>query len=260
MNKLDSRSKRKKNIRPVSFGSWLQIGHPAAAALMASLGFDWLTVDLEHGAIDISQCLALVQAIKGQGVTPMARLPYNDKIWIRRALDTGFMGLIIPMVNSGAEAAAAVKVAKYPPAGERGIGYAPANMYGTRLDEYISKANDDINVIAQIETSSGVEHVAEILAVEGINGVFMGPYDLSGSYGILGQFDHPTMRAAYQKVLKACKQANKLAGIHVVKPSTEEVQCRLKQGFNFIALSLDVTFLAEGCKRMLQAARESASK
>jgi len=257
---MKPRNENHKKIPKVSFGSWIQIGHPVVAELMAATGFDWLAVDLEHGAIDISQCLSLIQAIKGQRCIPMARLPYNDKIWIRRALDTGFMGLIIPMVNSGAEAADAVKAAKYPPQGERGIGYAAANMYGTHLEGCISKANADISVIAQIETSMAVKRVEEILAVDGINGVFMGPYDLSGSYGLLGQFDHPTMRAAYDKVLSACKRQNKLAGIHVVKPSVEEVRCRLEQGFNFIALSLDVAFLADGGERMLKKARECASK
>jgi 2-keto-3-deoxy-L-rhamnonate aldolase RhmA len=247
---------RRKLQRRISFGSWLQIGHPAAAELMASLGFDWLVVDLEHAPIDIPQCLPLVQAIKGQAVVPMARLPYNDRIWIRRALDTGFMGLIIPMINSAAEIQAAVQVAKYPPQGERGIGFAPANLYGTRLAQYMRRANRDIPIIAQIETAAGVEHIDSILAVKGVDGVFMGPYDLSGSYGILGQFEHPTMRAAYRRVLAACRRTGKLAGIHVVQPSPEEVRQRLAQGFNLIALSLDVTLLAAGGTRLLQAARK----
>jgi 2-dehydro-3-deoxyglucarate aldolase len=165
----------------VTYGSWVQIGHPAMAELMASLGFDWIAVDFEHGPVDLGQSLSLIQAIKGQGVVPYARLPYNDLFWIRRALDTGFMGLIIPMVNTAREAASAVNIAKYPPVGQRGIGFCPANMYGTRIDDMIANANRDIKIIAQIETAASVENVQAILEVEGIDGVFMGPYDLSGS-------------------------------------------------------------------------------
>ncbi|MHB9124584.1 MAG: HpcH/HpaI aldolase family protein [Armatimonadota bacterium] len=244
----------------ISFGSWINIGHPAVAELMASAGFDWLAVDLEHGAVDISQCLGMIQAIKGQGVIPMARLPYNEKIWIRRALDAGFMGLIVPLVNSKEEAEFAVKIAKYPPQGERGIGYAAANMYGTRLNEYISSANREIAIIPQIETASGVENIEEILSVEGVDGIFMGPYDLSGSYGILGEFDHPTMTSAYEKVLTACMRKNKLAGIHVVQPSLEEVERRIAQGFNLIALSLDITLIACGSKTLLDGSRKISAE
>jgi 2-dehydro-3-deoxyglucarate aldolase len=240
----------------ISYGSWVHIGHPAMAELMASLGFDWLAVDLEHGAVDISQSLSLIQAIKGQGVVPYARLPYNDLIWIRRALDTGYMGLVIPMVNTAEEAARAVNVAKYPPIGQRGIGFCPANMYGTRVDDMIAKSNRDIKIIAQVETAASVENVQAILEVEGIDGVFMGPYDLSGSYGVLGQFDHPLMKSAYEKVLSACERTGKLAGIHVVAPDLDQVRQRAAQGFRFIALSLDITLIATYGRALIDGARE----
>ncbi len=240
----------------ITYGSWVQIGHPAMAELMASLGFDWVAIDFEHGPVDLGQSLSLIQAIKGQGATPFARLPYNDLIWIRRALDTGFMGLIIPMVNTAEEAASAVSIAKYPPVGQRGIGFCPANMYGTRVNDMIANANRDIKIIAQIETAASVENVQAILEVEGVDGVFMGPYDLSGSYGVLGQFDHPLMKSAYQKVLAACDKTSKLAGIHVVAPDLGQVQERVSQGFNFVALSLDVTILTTYGKALLDGARD----
>ena len=240
----------------VTYGSWISIGHPAMAELMASLGFDWLAVDFEHAGVDIGQSLSLVQAIKGQGVVPYARLPYNDLIWIRRALDTGFMGLVIPMVNTAGEAAQAVNIAKYPPVGQRGIGFCAANMYGTRVNDMIATANRDIKIIAQIETAASVENVQAILEVEGVDGVFMGPYDLSGYYGVLGQFDHPKMKSANEKVLAACKKTGKLEGIHVVAPDLGQVQERVSQGFTFVALSLDITLIATYGKALIDGARK----
>jgi len=242
--------------KQITYGSWVHIGHPAMAELMASLGFDWLAVDFEHGAVDLGQSLSLVQAIKGQGVVPYARIPYNDLIWIRRALDTGFMGLIIPMVNTAEEATRAVNIAKYPPVGQRGIGFCPANMYGTRVNDLIATANRDVKIIAQVETAASVENVQAILEVDGIDGVFMGPYDLSGSYGALGQFDHPLMKSAYEKVLTACGKTGKLAGIHVVAPDLDQVRERVAQGFRFVALSLDITLIATYGKILIDGARE----
>ncbi len=244
----------------VTLGSWISIGHPAVAELMASIGFDWLAIDLEHGAVDMSQCLSMVQAIKGQGVVPMARLPYKEPVWVRRALDTGFKGVIVPMVNNAQEATNVVRVAKYPPQGERGIGYAPANMYGTEFYESVASGNEETTVICQIESKDAVDNVESILDVEGVDGVFMGPYDLSGSYGILGELDHPLMNSARGRVLAACRERNKLAGMHQVPLDPEAVAVLLKEGFNFIALSLDITFISTGAKAMLEKSREAAGQ
>lgn len=245
--------------RKPRFGSWITIGHPALVEIMAACGFEWLAVDLEHGTADMSHCLSLIQAIKGQGVVPMARLPYNDTIWIRRSLDMGFMGLIIPLVNSGKEAANAVKVAKYPPLGERGLGYAPANMYGLNYDEYVSQANRDIEIICQVETAASVENIEDILSVEGVDGILLGWNDLSGSLGVLGEFDHPLMIRACKNVLTACKENNKIAGILVIQPNVEEIECKLKQGFNFISLGMDITMLSKSCKAFLSDARDAVA-
>lgn len=244
----------------VTLGSWISIGHPACAELMASIGFDWLAIDLEHGAVEMSQCLSMVQAIKSQGAIPMVRLPYKEPVWVRRALDTGFMGVIVPMVNNAREAANVARVAKYPPQGERGIGYAPSNMYGTLFYESVASANQETILICQIESKDGVDNVESILSVEGVDGVFMGPYDLSGSYGVLGEMDHPLMNSAYDKLLAACQKTKKVAGIHVVPPDPGAVAVRLKQGFNFIALSLDITFISTGAKSMLEKSREAAKQ
>ncbi len=246
--------------RGVSFGGWLQIGHTAPARILAASGLEWVAVDLEHGAIDISQCPDLIQAIRGEGAVPLARIPYNDIIWIRRCLDAGFRGIIVPLVSSAEEARRAVRVAKYPPDGERGIGFAAANRFGARLsNESLQQENSEIAVIVQIETAAGVENLEEILAVDGVDGMFIGPYDLSGSYGVLGQFDHPVMLEAYRKCLDCCSRTGMMAGVHVVAPDAAEVRRRLEQGFDLIALSLDVTLLMASTAELVRGALAAAS-
>ncbi len=242
-----------------SFGGWMQIGHPVVAQILAGTGLDWVAVDLEHGAVDISQCLALARILEGGGCVPLARIPHNDRIWIRRALDVGFRGLIVPLVNDASEAAFAARIAKYPPEGERGIGFAPANDFGERISPAcLADANRALSLIVQIETAYGVENLDAILDVPDVDGIFIGPYDLSGSYGVLGEFDHPLMREARRRCLDACRQRGKLAGVHVVQPDPDEVRARIAEGFNLIALSLDVTLLQHGARALAAAAREAA--
>ncbi len=235
----------------ISFGSWVTIASPVVAELMAESGLDWLAIDCEHGANDLESSLCLLQAMKATACVPFVRLPANDPIWIRRYLDAGFMGLIVPLVNTAEEAAAAVRVAKYPPVGIRGIGIGRAHGYGRGFAEYLEQANDEVMVVPQIEHIRAVENIDSILAVEGVDAVFIGPYDLSGSMGLLGQFDHPRMLEAMDTVLTACQSAGKAAGIHVVYPEPDEVQRRIAQGFRFIALSLDILMLSRGCDQLL---------
>ena len=141
----------------LSIGTWIQIGHPALAEILARVGYDWICVDLEHGSIDIESLTDLFRAVEVNDCVPIARLPFNDPIWIRRSLDAGAMGLIIPMVNSAQEIKAAIRHAKYPPRGERGYGYSRANSYGMDFKEYIAEANETIAIIAQIEHKDGIE-------------------------------------------------------------------------------------------------------
>jgi 2-dehydro-3-deoxyglucarate aldolase len=244
----------------LSFGSWLTISHPVVAELMAESGLDWLAIDTEHGVNDLDSSLRLIQAMKGTECVPMVRLPANDPIWLRRYLDAGFLGLIIPMVNTADQARAALNAAKYPPVAGRGIGIGRAQGYGRTFDYYLAHANDEILVVPQIEHIQAVENIDSIVAVEGVDAVFMGPYDLSGSMGVLGQFDHPRMHEAMDKVLNACAKTGKAAGIHVVYPRPDEIERRIKQGFRFIALTLDTLMLSKGCDEMLAIAREHAPK
>lgn len=240
--------------REVSLGGWVQIGHPAVAEVFARAGFDWLCVDLEHGAIDLESAANLFRALGGSDCVPVARLPVNDPTWIHRVLDAGARGLIIPMVKTAAEAEAAVREAKYPPRGVRGYGYARANHHGADFAAYIASANEEIAMIMQIEHKDAVANLDAILDVEGVDGVFIGPLDLSGSMGITGQIDHPQMVAALAQYRARCAAHGKAAGMHLVRPDDTNIRRALEDGYTLIALGLDNVFLQDGARQALRAA------
>lgn len=240
--------------KKVTLGAWMQIGHPAIAEIFARSGFDWICVDLEHGAIDLETMTNIFRTIDGFDCVPVARLPLNDPVWIHRTLDAGARGLIIPMVKTAAEAEKAIVEAKYPPRGARGFGYSRANMHGIDFEEYIKTANDEIAMIMQIEHKDAIANLEEIVKIEGIDGLFVGPLDLSGSMGITGQIDHPDMQAALEKYKKVCQEHNLSAGMHIVRPDAENIKSSISQGYTQLALGLDNVFLDETSKAALSAA------
>ena len=237
----------------LSIGTWIQIGHPAIAEILAKVGYQWICVDLEHGSIVIESLANLMQVIEAKGAVPIARLPLNDPIWIRRSLDAGARGLIIPMVNSAEEIESAIRQAKYPPRGVRGYGYSRANTYGMDFDEYITDANETIAIIAQIEHKDAIENIESILQVPDLDAVFIGPLDLSGSYGKTGQLDCPEMREALQRYLDACKKYNKTAGIHIVIPDDKSIRDAIIKGYKLISLGVDGLLLERAARNALEA-------
>jgi 2-keto-3-deoxy-L-rhamnonate aldolase RhmA len=231
--------------RRLSVGSWIQIGHPAVAEVLADSGFSWLAVDCEHTDIDLTATANLFRAMGGRPVVPMVRVRENSTLAIRQALDIGAMGVIVPLVDTADDAARAVAAARYPPDGVRGFAYMRANRHGQAFAEYVGTANSEVAVVVMIESRVAVDSVDAILAVPGVDGVFIGPYDLSGSYGIPGQTDSAPVRSACQRVLAACGRAGKSAGLHVVRPTAAAVAQAIEQGFTFLAVGVDVVFLAE---------------
>jgi 2-dehydro-3-deoxyglucarate aldolase len=250
MNKL----RRALLEREVTLGSWIQIGHPACAEVMARAGFDWVCVDLEHGVIDLETTANIFRALGGSDCVPVARLPLNDPIWIHRTLDAGARGLIIPMVKTAEEAEAAVREAKYPPRGTRGFGYSRANLYGADFPDYIASANEEIAMVMQIEHKDAIANLDAILRVEGVDGVFIGPLDLSGSMGITGKLDHPQMLEALGKYRAACRAHKKSAGLHIIRPGAENVRRALDEGYTMLALGLDNVFMEQSARASLKAA------
>jgi 2-keto-3-deoxy-L-rhamnonate aldolase RhmA len=245
--------------RSITLGAWMQIGHPAPAEIFGRLGFDWVCVDLEHGAINIETMTNIFRAVQAFGSVPVARLPYADPIWIKRTLDAGARGLIIPAVNSAELARTAVRAAKYPPLGERGYGYSRANLHGIDFYEYIREANDEIGVVMQIEHRDGITAIDSILDVEGVAGAFIGPMDLSASFGKTGQLDTPEMVNALRTFRCACRKHNKAAGMHIVRPDDDNIEAAVRDGYSMIALGLDNVLLASGAQRALEFARIAAT-
>ncbi len=237
-------------------GTWIQIGHPAVAEVLANAGFDWIAADCEHTDIDVTPFADLARAMHGRGPVPLVRVRENDTLAIRQVLDMGAEGVIVPLVNSAAEAARAVKAAKFPPAGVRGYSFSRMNNWGVDFDWYAANANDRTLVIVMIESRDGVAHIDDILAVDGVDGVFIGPYDLSGSYGIPGQTDAPVITEACTRVVAACRAAGKAAGLHIVKPTPDSIARAIADGFTFIALGVDTVFLNDAATAALAAVNQ----
>jgi 2-dehydro-3-deoxyglucarate aldolase len=243
----------------VSIGSWMSMAHVSIAEILASAGYDWVVIETEHTAIDVSEVLRLIIAIESRCAIPLVRLAWNDPIQAKAVMDSGAAGVLVPMVNNKADAEQAVKSIKYPPLGYRGVGLARAQGYGVAFDEYVRSANRDSLLFVQIEHSEAVENIEDILTVPGIDGTFIGPYDLSMSLGLAGQLDHPHVEAAKQRVLEATKAQGLVPGIHLVHPDTaaEEIQRCVELGYRFIALGTDILFLGNSARHLQDAARKA---
>ena len=238
-----------------SIGSWLSMAHPSLAEILAMAGYDWIVIETEHTAIDVSEVLRLIIAIEQRGSVPLVRLAWNDPIQAKAVLDSGAAGVLVPMVNTRADAELAVKMTKYPPLGFRGVGLARAQGYGEHFDAYVKSANDDSLLIVQIEHKDAVANIEEILAVPGIDGTFIGPYDLSLSLGIPGQLTHPDIVAAKRRVLDAALSNGLVAGVHFVHPGTAAADCRqaVEEGYRFIAVGTDILFLGDSARALRKA-------
>ncbi|MFH1189198.1 MAG: aldolase/citrate lyase family protein [Candidatus Omnitrophota bacterium] len=242
---MDLRSKLKRG--KLTVGSWITIGDESVAEIMANAGFDWLTIDMEHSAITLDKAQNLIRVIDLCGVTPLVRVSENDPTLIKRVMDAGSHGVIVPMVNSSDDAEAAVKAVKYPPTGKRGVGLARAQGYGLKFEAYKKWLRENSMVIVQIEHIEGVKNLEEILSVKGVDAFMVGPYDLSASLGYPGEFDRPGMRNALKKIMSVSKRLKVSAGFHVVQPDIGALKQRVGEGFSFIAYSFDALFLAGAC-------------
>ena len=233
-----------------SIGSWMSMAHPSIAEILAMAGYDWIVIETEHTAIDVSEVLRLIIAIEQRGSVPLVRLAWNDPIQAKAVLDSGAAGVLVPMVNTKTDAELAVSMTKYPPLGSRGVGLARAQGYGINFDAYVTNANADTLLLVQIEHREAVENIEQILSVTGIDGVFIGPYDLSLSLGIPGRLNHPDILAAKQKVLTATLAHGLIAGMHFVQPQTAASDCQkaISEGYRFIALGTDILFLGDSAR------------
>lgn len=227
----------------ISIGSWITLNHPSIAEIMADAGFDWLCVDMEHSVIDYFDAQQLIATIQSKGIKAFVRVGENNTRIIKRVLDAGADGIIVPMVNSKEDALKAIDAVKYPPRGKRGVGLARAQKYGFGFEEYKDNYADDIKLIVQIEHIDAVNNLEEILSLEEIDGTFIGPYDLSGSMGKPGKYDDDDVKDVLMRYEEIAKKYNKLIGFHVVQPEYQLVLDKIEKGYNFIAFSLDTFFL-----------------
>ncbi len=246
----------------VSFGSWMSMAHVSIAEILAAAGYDWVVVETEHTSINVSEVLRLLIAIEGRGAVPLVRLAGIDPIQAKAVLDAGAAGVLVPLVNSKVDAELAVSSVKYPPIGARGVGVARAHRYGQNFDEYVRNANENTLLIVQIEHVEAVRNIEEILSVPGIDGTFIGPYDLSASMGIPGQLDHPDVQAAQRKVLQATLEHGLTAGIHLLHPdkAINNLSLCVAEGYRFIALGSDLFFLGDSCRSLYSAARAAVEE
>lgn len=222
---------------------------PEIVEVLALVGFDWLLVDLEHGSLSVQDAQRAIQAVAGRCFT-VIRVPEATAENVKRVLDTGCDGIIAPHVNSAEEARRIVALAKYPPAGERSVGLGRAQGYGLNFAEYIATANDRVAVIVQAEHIDAVAHVDEIVRVQGIDAVFVGPYDLSGSMGLLGQVSDSRVVAAIEKVRSACAAAKMPFGIFY--GAAEPASAAIKAGARIVAVATDLTHMTNSARAVLE--------
>jgi 2-keto-3-deoxy-L-rhamnonate aldolase RhmA len=235
-------------------GTLLTTASPEVAEVLALAGFDWLFIDLEHGSLSIQDAQRAIQAIAGRCFT-LVRVSDSTAENIKRALDTGCDGIIAPHVNTADEARRIVALAKYPPEGERSAGLGRAQGYGLNFASYIASANAQTVVVDQIEHKDGVANVDEILLVPGIDALFIGPYDLSGSMGILGQVSDARVLAAIDKVRSACATSNMPLGIFCA--TAEQASSAIKTGARLVAVGTDLAHMANSARTTLEAIRRS---
>jgi 4-hydroxy-2-oxoheptanedioate aldolase len=230
-------------------GMWVCSGSPLVAELCAGAGLDWLLIDAEHSPNGLESVLAQLQAVRGYPVHAVVRPPVNDTVLIKQYLDLGVQNLLVPMVNSVEEAEAAVAATRYPPHGVRGVGSALARASRwNRIPDYLARAAETVSLTVQIESEAAVAAVEEILAVDGVDGIFLGPSDLAASMGVLGQQEHAEVRAAVEHCLAAAKAAGKPAGVNAFNPAT--ARSYLAAGAEFVLVGADVAILARGSEAL----------
>lgn len=225
-------------------GLWSSLCSNITAEIIAGCGFDWIVVDTEHSPNEVPDVFGQLQAMARGTATPVVRPAWNDAVLIKRLLDIGSTALLIPFVQSAQEAKAAVAATRYPPAGIRGVATSTRASSFARVKDYLQKANDEICVLVQVETKTALDRLDEIAAVDGVDGVFIGPSDLAAALGHLGNPAHPEVQAAISGAVKRLRAKGKAAGI--LTSVEAEARHYLAEGFTFVAVGSDVGLLARG--------------
>lgn len=235
----------------ITMGSWVTIGHPSVVEIMAHESFDWLTVDMEHNLIDPSALRELITAGQLHGKAMFVRVPKNDDVYIKHALDAGADGIIVPMVSTIEDARNAVNHCYYPPKGTRGVGLSRAQGYGKKFEEYKRWVDDNLTIIVQLEHYKAIENLRDIAAVEEIDAFMIGPYDLSASLGFPGKFDLPIVKESIDKFRETCIEKDLSMGLHIVPIEPKRIDKAIEEQFSFIAFGTDFQFMNDSMMNAL---------
>lgn len=234
--------------RPLA-GVWACSGSPLVAEILAGAGMDWMLIDMEHSPNSLESTLAQLQAVAAYDTTPVVRVPFGETVTIKQVLDLGAQNLLVPMVSSAAEAEDVVAAVRYPPRGRRGVGSALSrSARWNRVEDYLQNADALVSLFVQVETAAAVEAAGEIAAVDGVDGVFVGPSDLAASMGFLGQQSHPEVTAAVIRTFDAVRAAGKPVGVNAFDPAV--AQGYLDAGASFVLVGADVALLARGSEAL----------
>jgi 2-keto-3-deoxy-L-rhamnonate aldolase RhmA len=243
---------RRIKANELTYGCWINLTDPAVTEMIANAGFDFIILDLEHGRLNEETCYKMILALGDTKCVAIARVADNSVALIKKSLEAGALGVMVPMINNRGEAERAVRAAKYSPEGNRGLDYGRGQGWGKKVPSYYLEANKFIMVSLIIETKDGVENIDQIVEVPGIDVILPGVYDLSGAYGVPGQFEHPQVLRAIEKIAAACKRKNiGLAGYATTK---EGIQRKKDQGARFIELAVDTDLIWQGAERYLREA------
>ncbi len=241
------------------YGLWLGLPDATCAEICAGAGFDWLVIDAEHGPFDLRSALTHLQAIAAYDVSPIVRPVSDDRNLLKQLLDLGAQTLLVPMIESAEQAAALVQSVRYPPAGVRGLGTALARAARwNRTPDYLRRANEQICLIVQVETISAMKNLSSTLKVEGVDGVFIGPSDLSASMGHIGNAGHPEVIEVIENAIQEIKAAGKAAGILSLDPSL--TQGYIDKGASFIGVGVDTLLLANGARQLADSVKNKPVK
>jgi 2-dehydro-3-deoxyglucarate aldolase len=252
--------KQKLRNREQLFAGWISYAHPSITETFAMAGFDFMAIDIEHTTITTEQAQRIIAASQAQGVPCLPRPVSHSNDWIKPLLESGADGMVIQMVNNEEELKNLIQHIYYPPIGNRSYGVNRAHDYGFSLDKYFSEWNKSASFIIQVESIEAVNNIENLLSFDEVDGVMIGPYDMSGSLGVPGQTSHPLVIEASLKVIEACKRHGKSCGTQVADASTESVQNLFDLGYTFAILGSDLFVLwkwAEQMEKVMASMRNS---
>ena len=241
-------------------GCWIELFSPLVAEIVAHAGYDSVLIDLEHGQGAVLDAISIMQAVQGLDCAALLRVPSNDPVWLKRVLDAGVDGVMVPAVNDAGEAAAAVAACRYPPKGVRGMAatLVRASRFGLDWQDYVARSADELLIMCQVESAQAVENVSAIAGVEGVDMLFIGPFDLSTSLGFLGQPDHETVMVSIAKVEAAAKAAGKLLG--GIPTPGRSAQALYDAGYHLVIADADTTLLRDAAGASVESLRAAAGR